>query len=196
MGEFCQYQPLTRWEKVTVVLYRAGIAMSCLIAIGVSFMLLKPSYFKSPLLPIIMLGLLYMSTGMSVLSIHLYVRKYKETLKILYSISALSGAVLFILSKGDVLWLLATPYGPLFLIPLSCCLGFITAKEAFCFKLYEGYILALIMPFYLIMLSLRGLRGIVPFYGFLAIAFLLLLFTLRKVFMPLHCDIGDKTAYQ
>ena len=70
-----------------------------------------------------------------------------------------------------------------------------TAKEAFCFQLFEGYLLAMIMPVYLLLVS-RGLltsRG--ASLGLGLIAAMLVLFTLRKVFMPLAYDIGDKSAY-
>ncbi len=91
--------------------------------------------------------------------------------------------------------LINKPYGPMLLIPLSLCLGFITAKEAFCFKLMEGYLLAMIMPFYLLLLSAGGMPIKGASYGLILIAAMLLFFTLRKVSMPLHYDIGDKSAY-
>ena len=72
---------------------------------------------------------------------------------------------------------------------------FYRCKEAFCFKLTEGYLLALIMPLYLLLFSVRMLSFEGAAYGLLLIAFMLLFFTFRKVFMPLHFDIGDKSAY-
>ncbi|MGE5809513.1 MAG: DUF2301 domain-containing membrane protein, partial [Nitrospirota bacterium] len=68
-----------------------------------------------------------------------------------------------------------------------------TAKEAFCFRLFEGYLLAMIMPVYLLLVSLTG-QGASS--GLTVIAVMLVIFTLRKVFMPAAYDIGDKTAYR
>ena len=82
------------------------------------------------------------------------------------------------------------------LLPLSACLGFVTAKEAFCFKLNEGYIIAMAMPAYIFLYSVGALSAMASAYGLAGIALMLVFFTLRKVFMPLHCDIGDKSAYQ
>ena len=110
------------------------------------------------------------------------------------SVAAL--VILLIVGKGNMLGVVANkPYGPLLLIPLSLCLGFIAAKEAFCFKLTEGYLLAFIMPLYLFLFSARMISFEGAAYGLLLIAFMLLFFTLRKVFMPIHYDIGNKSAY-
>jgi uncharacterized integral membrane protein len=137
-----------------------------------------------------------MSVGLSVFTIHLYVSKFKRFLKKLYYFSVVSLIILFIIGKGDVLGVLIDkPFGPILLIPLSGCIGFITAKEAFCFKLFEGYLLALIMPFYLLLLSIGSMTMQSVSFGLIIIALMLILFTFRKVFMPLHYDIGDKSAY-
>jgi uncharacterized integral membrane protein len=88
------------------------------------------------------------------------------------------------------------PFGALLLLPLSLCLGFVTAKEAFCFRLTEGYILAVLMPAYVFFYSLGAVGGRAAAYGFMLIAALLIFFMFRKIFMPLHYDIGDKSAYQ
>ncbi len=71
-----------------------------------------------------------------------------------------------------------------------------TAKEAFCFKLLEGYLLAMIMPIYLLLVAGGVLSGRTAFFGLAVIAVLLVVFTLRKAFMPLAYDIGDKSAYR
>jgi uncharacterized integral membrane protein len=69
----------------------------------------------------------------------------------------------------------------------------VTAKEAFCFKLFEGYLLAMIMPFYLLLVASGSLTSRGASYGLVLIAAMLVVFTLRKVFMPIAYDI-DKSA--
>ncbi|MCX5717196.1 MAG: DUF2301 domain-containing membrane protein [Nitrospirae bacterium] len=200
MGEQQIFQPLTKEDKVTVVIYRIGIVLSAVIISLAAYMMLNslkhPADSSLSLKFNILLFSLYISVGMSVFSIHLYIGKFKRILKKIYYISVASLAILLIVGKGSVLGVVAgKPYGTLLLIPLSLCLGFITAKEAFCFKLTEGYLLALIMPFYLLLFSVRMLSFEGTAYGLLLIAFMLLFFTFRKVFMPIHYDIGDKSAY-
>jgi uncharacterized integral membrane protein len=200
MGEQEIFQPLTKKDRITVVLYRTGIVLSAIIISIASYMLLNSSFYRNdPLISLkfnILLISLYISVGMSVFFIHLYVSKFKRNLKNLYYISIAALIVILIVGKGNMLSVVANKnYGPLLLIPLSGCLGFITAKEAFCFKLIEGYLIALIMPFYLLLFSMGLLTIKGASYGLLLIAFMLIFFTFRKVFMPIHYDIGDKSAY-
>jgi len=114
----------------------------------------------------------------------------------LFHQSCLFVALLYI-GKGSLSSaLVQQPYNFLLLLPLSGCLGFVTAKEAFCFKLIEGYLLAVIMPLYLLLVSSNILSGRSASNGLVLIAVLLVIFTLRKAFMPIAYDIGDKSAYQ
>ena len=196
MGEKYLYQPLTKEDKITVVLYRIGIALSSIIISVLAFYALNASRYPGSAEFSVLLLSLYASVGMSVFFIHLYISKFHRFLKKLYYVSLLALALLFFLGKGDVLGLLMErPYGLLFLIPLAGCLGFITAKEAFCFKLIEGYLLALLMPLYLAATATGGMTAKGAAYGLVFIAAMLVFFTFRKVFMPLHFDIGDKSAY-
>ena len=201
MGEKLLFQPLTREDKITVVLYRAGIVISTAIIAGLSYLLMTVSE-NSDIAFINLSGdilayVLYVSIGVSVFFIHLYIGKIKRYLKNLFFISLGCLAVLLYLGQGSVSGALVhTPYSPLLLLPVSGCLGFVTAKEAFCFKLFEGYLLAMIMPLYLLLVANHSLTGRGVSYGLGLIAVMLVIFTLRKVFMPMAYDIGDKSAYQ
>jgi len=207
MGERAYHQPLTREDKITVVLYRTGIFIST-IAVCISAVLAVLGLTNSDVLnyPVISSGLaadillliLYFSTGLSVFFIHLYIGKFHRILKKIYYVAVLCLAVLFFAGKGNpaVLLLGQHAYGALLLIPISLCIGFVTAKEAFCFQLIEGYILAFLMPAYIFFYSLGALPPRTAVYGLAAIASLLLFFMFRKTFMPLDFDIGDKSAYQ
>ncbi len=196
MGEKQVFQPLTREDIVTVVLYRTGIVLSALIVALAA--VLVAAGIPAGSLPADMAGYgLYASVGMSVFFIHLYVSAFKKFLKNLYFISLGCLVALLALGKGSLsAALMSTPYGPLLLLPLSGCLGFVTAKEAFCFKLLEGYLLAMIMPVYLLMAGGGMLSHGGAVSGLILIAALLVLFTLRKAFMPVAYDIGDKSAYR
>jgi len=201
MGSEQVFQPLTREDRITVVIYRIGIVMSALIMSALAFVLASASSIANtaamgPSADVLIYGL-YVSVGMSVFFIHLYIGKFKTFLKNLYFVSLGCLALLLFIGKGSLPAVLAQgPYGVLLLLPLSGCLGFVTAKEAFCFKLIEGYLLAMLMPLYLLLVAGSFLTGRGVSYGLVLIAAMLVLFTLRKAFMPLAYDIGDKTAYQ
>jgi uncharacterized integral membrane protein len=201
MGEKDLFQPLTKEDKISVVLYRSGIVVSTVLISIIAYILFNASHYQfAPSISVkanIMLILLYASVGTSVFFIHLYISKFHKFLKRLYYIAIVLLIILFVIGKGNAYWVLVNKaYGPLLLIPLSGCLGFITAKEAFCFKLMEGYFLALIMPLYLLLLSTGAMTIKAASNWVFFIAAMLILFTLRKVFMPIHYDIGDKSAYQ
>ncbi len=200
MGEQTYFQTLTQGDKISVILYRAGIVLSTLFVLaGACFSSIAScyqAYISFAFLTNVLLILLYASVGTSVFFIHLYVGKFHLVLRMLYYVAVISLILLFVIGRGDVLGVLISKiYGPLLLLPLAGCLGFITAKEAFCFRLVEGYLLALTMPLYLVVLAARGLTAQGASYGLILIAAMLVLFTLRKVFMPLYYDIGDKSAY-
>jgi uncharacterized integral membrane protein len=201
MGEKQVFQPLTREEQITVVVYRAGIVLST-VAMSILAYLLAMEISNTDTtslgapMDILAYGL-YVSVGMSVFFIHLYIGKFKIYLKNLYFIGLACLAALLYVGKGSLSSALAhEPYTSLLLLPLSGCLGFVTAKEAFCFKLIEGYLLAMIMPVYLLLVSSNILTGRGASNGLVLIAAMLVIFTLRKVFMPIAYDIGDKSAYQ
>jgi uncharacterized integral membrane protein len=195
MGERIEFQPLTMTDRITVILYRIGIAMSMLIIIA---MTIASFYYRgyTPRLNLLLL-LLYIATGLSVFFMHLYMSKLHRLLKRLYYLSILCLLVLLYLGKGDAAGIvLSRTYGPLLLLPLAGCLGFVTAKEAFCFGLLEGYLIAIIMPLYLLVLSAGGVSIEWIRYSLLFLTTIYTLFTFRKVFMPIHYDIGDKSAYR
>lgn len=202
MGETYPFQPLTREDKITVILYRAGIVISTLTIICAAYVAYKgmasADFIISGFQMNLLLLLLYFSAGLSVFFIHLYVGKFHRVLKNIYYLAVACLIILFLAGKGNpVISLFRTPpYSALLLIPLSLCLGFVTVKEAFCFRLVEGYLLGMIMPAYLFFYGIGILDRAGASYGLGLIAVLLALFTLRKVFQPVHYDIGDKSAYQ
>jgi uncharacterized integral membrane protein len=201
MGEQTLYQQLTREDKITVAIYRTGIVVSTMVICLFAYILYDPSQFaenpSKDLMLNALLLMLYISIGLSVFFIHLYISKFKRTLKRLYYLAIFSLAFLYYLGGGDAVSVVVSkPYGSLFFIPLSLCLGFVTAKEAFCFRLTEGYIIAMLMPIMLVLYSIGGMSGNRATYGLILVAVLLVLFNIRKVFQPIHYDIGDKSAYQ
>ena len=206
MGETNYFQPLTKEDKITVVLYRAGIFLSALLLGLAAFIVFKSLPVAGGEFPFIVSGIsinmlllvLYFSVGLSVFFIHLYIGKFYRMLKNIYYIAVLCLAVLYFIGHGNPVMPIfrVPPYGALLLIPLSLCLGFVTAKEAFCFRLTEGYILAIAMPAYTFFYSVGALDRKTSAYVFIMIAAMLVFFMLRKIFMPIHYDIGDKSAYQ
>jgi uncharacterized integral membrane protein len=206
MGEQIIYQPLSTRDRISVIIYRTGIILSTVL-LGLGGVLLNKHYgfnewqkvneISSGYGVTTYIVALYLTVGLSVFTIHLYVKRFRNLIKGLYFIALTGLILLIVIGRGDIGSLLfTTTYAPFLLIPLSGCLGFITAKEAFCFRLHEGYFLALFMPYYLFIFSIRAITPRDAGYGLILIAAFMLFFTLRKVRMPLAYDIGDKTVYE
>lgn len=203
MGSLDIFQPLTREDRITVMLYRAGILISAVVVCISAFLCYRRFMtgnlnLFTPATVNFLLFLLYIAIGLSVFFIHLYVGSFHRGLKKVYYLSLACLGVLIYAGHGSpAVGLFGGPYyRALLMIPLSLCLGFVTAKEAFCFKLFEGYLLAIIMPAYIFFYSFKWTSQKGSITGFAIVAVLLVVFTVRKIFMPLHADIGDKSAYQ
>jgi uncharacterized integral membrane protein len=197
MGEKKEYQPLTTADKVTVVIYRLGIVLSAVTAgIGAYMTFTAPETMSGTIVAGLVLAI-HVSVGLSVVFIHLYMGMFRTILRWLYAAALACLVALFYVGASGMPAAFANrPWLALLLVPVAAALGFITAKEAYCFKLYEGYGLAVIMPAALV-LAATGVFGAKQVaYGMVVIASGLALFTVRKVFMPLAYDIGDKTAYE
>src|SRR5512138_960690 len=138
MGERQTFRPLTREDTITVVLYRIGIVLSAIFVAGLAFLAWKaspvPGTSGGSVAADILLYGLQTAVGMCVFFLHLYVSTFKRFLKNIYFISLGCLVVLLVIGKGSLSGaLVQVPAGALLLLPLSGCLGFVTAKEAFCF---------------------------------------------------------------
>jgi uncharacterized integral membrane protein len=206
MGEKAYFQPLTKEDKITVILYRTGIFLSALVMAIYAYIAFESSRLGPEAYPSVVSGLtlnillliLYFSVGLSVFFIHLYIGKFYRILKKVYYVAVVCLAALFLIGHGNpIVPIFRTPpISSLLLIPLSLCLGFVAAKEAFCFRLIEGYLLAFIMPAYLFIYAVGALTPNSAMFGLLLVAAMLVFFMIRKIFMPIAFDIGDKSAYQ
>ncbi len=128
MGDTTSFQPLTKEDRVTVVLYRTGIFLSTLIISLSAFIVYKSiQYDDSQVFPFIISGLslnilllvLYFSVGLSVFFIHLYIGKFHRVLKKIYYLAVICLAVLFFIGHGNPVMPLfrVPPYGAMLLSP-------------------------------------------------------------------------------
>ena len=207
MGEKIVYQSLTTWDKLSVVLYRMGIVIfsSTIIYTGIYAILHWKDVPWTALYSItdtksfnLILYTIYFSVGLSVFTIHLYVKRFRKFIKLLYTISLICLILLIIISRGLNLadTLVTKPATGLLLLPVAGCISFITMKEAFCFRLIEGYLITICLPFFILVFSTRLFSPYITGAFLLVIGLLIAFFTVRKVFMPIAYDIGDKTAYE
>ncbi len=196
MGEKLQFQPLTLYDKISVVIYRTGIVISALLLLLGGFFLFWHGMISSEHLSVFIV-LLYVSVGLSVATIHIYVKRFRRFIRGLYLLSLVFLSFLIFeegMSFGRVL--LSEPSKMLYLLPLSGCLAFITMKEAFCFRLNEGYLLTFIFPLMVLLLAIKGISYKLIAPVVIGTGIIFCYFTIRKITMPLYYDIGDKSAYE
>ncbi len=155
---------LTRQDKREVFFYRAGIALAtfCLLfAAGTLALILfvdppKDGKFLSKFLDKRFLDKLYLghfvnfagAVGLSMIFMHLYARKILKSMQVVYGLGLLTFlAISSFFSTG--MWVLAS-HGGLALVFVA--FSFIAAKEAYCFKYYEGWLVGPLSAFYLVRL--------------------------------------------
>ena len=196
---------LTQFDKISIVLYRLGISlMSISMVSGALFFLFsqKPILLEHRFISIVFV-LFLVSVGMSSFFLHLYVRSILRFIQSSFLISLIVVLTIQWTQDQSYLLSLAQEKG---LIGKISTLGFgflllassaIAAKEAFCFKLKEGYIYAFLtmgLFFPLLFFIPQNLKLILTIY--IINALMLSLLAIRKLSMPLHYDIGDKSKYQ
>ncbi|RME62402.1 MAG: hypothetical protein D6778_11245 [Nitrospirae bacterium] len=198
-------QPLTLYDRVSVIIYRAGIVVFSLLVLagGIAMVLFldkltwKDITLRDRPTHIVYFLSLYIAIGVSVGTIHLYAKRFRKLIRFLYLTALAGGVVLFIISGGSPLsFVLRNPLGPILLLPLAGTAGFIAMKEAFCFRFVEGYLLAIILPTVLLIMMLRSFSPSLTGAMIVFTGFLLLYLSWHKLRMPIGYDIGDKSLYE
>lgn len=177
---------LDGFDRLTVRLYRAGLAVSALglLTLAAVVGLERPGADRA-----VALGLITVGVGLSVANMHLYDKRVRWVI----GASGWIGMVLLVASGSmvDALrhWVHHAGLGFVFV-----CFSAFALKEQFCFKIPLLRLVPAVLAVSLIPLLsgskvpaavLLGLAGLV--YAALAVA---------KARMPLHFDVGNKGAYQ
>ncbi|GMT49221.1 MAG: hypothetical protein IEMM0008_0760 [bacterium] len=198
---------LTPFDKVSVALYRSGIVVASLCLIfGVYYfytLTIKghTSFLLQSGVPEIIFWTFFVSVGLSLSFLHLYSSQILRFVQGFFVMSALILIPLTFMSENSFLSSIFAgngeynKFGTIGIGFLLAGYGAIGAKEAYCFKLYEGYLYA-ILSFFLVIIHLLGPSLKVELGLFTVITLLAVVFTIRKMGLPLHYDIGDKSHYQ
>ncbi len=202
-------QEITAQDIRGVRVYRGGILLAAAGVVGGALLLFLTRAWEAPsaqgwieshrLLLHLMVWAVTVGTGISVVTVHLYMRQFHTLLKILYGIGLAAMGAFVVLGliggRGFLRILYETPYGTFgFGFVLAALCG-IAVKEAFCFGRAEAILIAVVTP---ILVLGHLFRWISPQTGVLLLAadaLLLGIFAARKWIMPVDLDIGDKSIY-
>ncbi len=197
MGDKKELQTITKWDKITVLIYRLGIVIStfCFIYAVFALYFVNINRFDHIIFKgiDIVLWTFLISVGVSLIFLHLYDKRILMIIRVFWVISFIIILSLTLYSGVNSIfdnWLGIIGWG--FLLAAFSGIG---AKEAFCFKLYEGYLFGILSAILVLGNLLFIFSHPISFTLVLMIAFLVTIFTIRKLQHPFHYDIGDKSRY-
>jgi uncharacterized integral membrane protein len=203
MGDTKGFQSLTKWDKISVTLYRLGIVISmfCFIYAVVALYFFSSGVLDHSVLkegiPNLVLWTFLISVGLSLSLLHLYSKPILRIIQSFWFISVIIFVFLaFSSTQGRFIDnILNDGLGIIGWGFLLAAFSGIGAKEAFCFKLYEGYLFGILNAILVLGNLLSIFSPSMSFALLTIITFLVTLFTIRKLQNPIHYDIGDKSRY-
>jgi uncharacterized integral membrane protein len=195
-GQFGEFT-ITEGDRLGVIIYRAGLALSALsFAIG-SYLVLWTAVTPEILQALTLLfGIFSLGLAVSLVTIHIYLAPLHRLLQIFWAIGTIAAAVLALKTNQPLaLFVYNHPVTLLGIGFIFAALTGIYFKEAFCFNRFETKLLTLLVP----LLLVGHLAGILPIgtERLLLIVWniLFLVFVLRKAVQAIPPDIGDKSVF-
>ncbi|MEO1590130.1 MAG: DUF2301 domain-containing membrane protein [Cyanobacteria bacterium J06632_22] len=195
-GQFGPFE-ITDADRREVVIYRAGLALAAIsFALGTGLLLVCGPTDRVLLGLSLLFGLFWLSLGVSLGYIHIYLRVLHRALQGFWLIG---GVATVAIAHLDARPLALTVYQqPLTILGIGFTFAALTGiffKEAFCFDRLETKLLTPLVPLLLLghlsqLLSVGVERGLL-----MAWAVLFAIFALRKVIQAIPPDIGDKSVF-
>lgn len=183
-----------RWE---VVIYRSGLMVAAVaFALATAIALKFPTHATALTLISLLYSLFCLALGVSLLTIHIYLKPLHRVLQAFWLIGVLAAiAIAHFDSHPFSLTVYQHPVTLLGVGFLFAALTGIFFKEAFCFNRLETKLLTPLVPG----LLLGHLFGIIPVAAerllLASWALLFVVFALRKAVQPIPPDIGDKSVF-
>ena len=196
-GQFGEFT-ITSGDRQEVTIYRLGLGLVAVsLGLGISLMLWQGATASVMTTLTLLYLLLIAGLGISLWTIHIYLRPLHLTLQIFWGIGTISSLIAMALySDPLMLTLYQTPQWILGIGLVFAALTGIFFKEAFCFNRLETKGLTLLTP----LILLGHLTGLMPPQANLICislaAGLMAIFALRKAFQSRPDDIGDKSVFE
>ncbi|NEP15420.1 MAG: DUF2301 domain-containing membrane protein [Leptolyngbya sp. SIO4C1] len=195
-GQFGAFS-ITAEDRREVVIYRSGLVIAAICFAAGSAIALTGEPSSLALHSVTGLyALFWLSLGVSLFTIHIYLRSLHRALQTFWAIGGLASLVIA-LTQAQPLPL--TVYQqPLAILGIGFTFAALTGiffKEAFCFNRFETKLLTPIVPL-LLLGHLTGILSVTVEQGLLVSwAVLFGIFALRKAFQAIPPDIGDKSVF-
>ena len=183
-----------RWE---VIIYRSGLMVSALSFTLSSGLLLLYGVTPSTLLVTnLLFGIFILGLGVSLATIHIYLKPLHRLLQVFWLIGTIASGVLAWQSDNSLaVFVYNHPLAILGIGFVFAALTGIFFKEAFCFNRLETKVLTPLIPLLLLghMFSILPLTVEQILLATWAIFYLV--FAIRKAIQPIPPDIGDKSVF-
>ncbi len=195
-GQFGEFT-ITDRDRQEVILYRTGLAIAGLsFALGVALILGMGANALVLQGLTILFGCFSLGLGLSLWTIHIYMKPLHRALQLFWLIGSIAGLVFTVYSPASLSDFVY--HQPLSLLGIGFIFAALTGifiKEAFCFDRLETKFLVPLVP----LLLLGHLFSLLPLpveKTLLVLwAGLFLVFVARKVLQPIPPDIGDKSVF-
>ena len=183
-----------RWE---VIIYRIGLAIACLsFSLGSGLLLWQglTTTVQSALTPLFYLFIF--GLGLSLQTIHIYLKPLHNSLKIFWLIGFLTTIFFSFRSGNELVNLIRENHFILLGIGfIFVSLTGIFIKEAFCFNRLEAKFLSFLIPTLILGYMLELMPLAIEQFLLTTWCFLFLIFVLRKSIQDIPSDIGDKSVF-
>lgn len=196
-GQFGEFT-ITAGDRQEVTVYRLGLGLIAVsLALGISLILWQGATASVMTTLTVLYLLLIVGLGISLWTIHIYLRPLHRTLQLFWGIGTASALVAMASAPEPLmLTIYQTPQWILGIGFVFAALTGIFFKEAFCFNRLETKGLTILTP----LILLGHLTGLVsPQANLICItvaAVLMAIFALRKAFQARPDDIGDKSVFE
>lgn len=196
-GQFGEYR-ITDRDRQGVIIYRSGLAVAAL-----SFAIATLLLFWQGTTPFVLntvtllFSLFTLSLGVSLLTIHIYLRPLHRLLQLFWLTGTIASAIIILRSSQPLALFVYNHPITLFGVGFTfAALTGIYFKEAFCFDRLETKFLTPLVPA-LLLGHIAGVFSLaVEQFLLTAWAFLFIIFAVRKLIQPINPDIGDKSVFE
>jgi len=195
-GQFGEFT-ITEEDKKEVIIYRGGLLLAA-VSFSIATSLIITAANNPHNLPWIsvLFGLFSLGLGVSLWTIHIYLKPLHRLLQIFWLIGSLSGIGLMIYNQGNLaLFVYENPASIWGIGFIFAALTGIYFKEAFCFNRLETKLLIPLVP----LILLGYLFNFIPsetekiLLGIWSSLFII--FVSRKLVQEIDPDIGDKSVF-
>ncbi|MBL1210070.1 DUF2301 domain-containing membrane protein [Geminocystis sp. GBBB08] len=196
-GQFGNFT-ITESDYREVMIYRLGLAVA-----GISFAVGILLFFWIGLTPLIeksltvLFAIFIISLGVSLQTIHIYLKPLHNTLKLFWLIGTISTIVLAIKSQESLVIVIKNQ--PLSLLGIGFIFASLTGifiKEAFCFNRIEAKILSAMIPTLLLGYIINIFSVKLGIFLLTTWGILFLVFLMNKAIQEIPPDIGDKSVFE